>query len=53
MNNSNDKSVSNSKEEATTQILYDVLDEVLGASQDPDNHPAFEQLRQYLNDHSR
>lgn len=53
MNNPNDKSVSNSKEEATTQKLYDVFDEVLEASQDPDNHPAFKQLRQHLIDHSR
>ncbi len=53
MNNPSDKSVSNSEEEAKTQKLYDVFDVVLEASQHPDNHPAFEQLRQHLNDNSK
>lgn len=34
--------------EIKTQILYDAFDNVLAASQDPQKHPAFEQLRQHL-----
>ncbi len=52
MNNPSDKSGSCGEEEAETQKLYDIFDEVLEASQDPDDHPAFEQLRKHLNDNS-
>lgn len=32
----------------TNQKLQDVFDSVVAASQDPNNHPAFEQLRNHL-----
>lgn len=34
--------------EAMTQKMYDIFDEVVEASQDPNNHPGFEQLRRHL-----
>jgi hypothetical protein len=35
-------------EEITVQRMYDIFDEIAEASQDPDNHPAFAQLRKHL-----
>ncbi len=34
------------EEQKTTETLHTVFDVIVEASQDPENHPAFEQLRQ-------
>lgn len=41
---------SNTQDEAkTTETLHDVFDVIVEASQDPEHHPVFEQLRQHIN----
>lgn len=37
---------SKTDEQKTTETLHEVFDVIVEASQDPENHPAFEQLRQ-------